>query len=102
MAGTVQFKLETLGQYRGGQLAQDFNAYLEAAVDDCRRRPGQTKARELTVILKMTPNANDADDVDVAIATKFKMPSRELQSSVMHTTAKNQLRFALADDDEED
>lgn len=83
-------------------MAKDFNAYLESAVDDCRRRPGQAKARELTLIIKMTPNENDPDDVDVECATKFKMPSRVIQSSVMSTTAKNQLRFALSDDEDDE
>jgi hypothetical protein len=111
MAGYQAFSLRNL--YKITPLAEAFDDLLRSLARDCIDRPGETKNRELTIKLKITPDASDPDNVIVEPVIGNKMPSRRIDRYRMTTAADGEIRFQpnfpldphqqdlLGDDDDE-
>jgi len=100
MATTKTLTLETLHDL-AEDLEDDFATRLRLAVEDCRQRSGLNKARELTVVLKITPHPDDNDDANVAPVVKLKLPARELDTVRVRRTRKDGLLFDLHEDSDD-
>jgi len=86
------FNLETI--HKVGHLAEDFDGLLTNAVRDCKERPGMQKAREIKLIVRVTPDKEDPEDVIVQSVVSGKTPAREASPYKMQTTVNNGLKFA--------
>jgi len=86
------FKLETL--HKVEHLAEDFDAFLAAAVGDCKERPGMQKRRKITIDVDVLPDKEDPQDVVVVATVGSKMPARSALAYKMQSTANNGLKFA--------
>jgi len=82
-AKTFFNKLQTI--HRLGHLAEDFDSLLAAAVRDCQQRPAMTKAREVRISVRITPDQTDPADVIVQAAVGAKMPGRSAQIMIRRT-----------------
>lgn len=91
------FSLSELSAYAGGELAQNFDALLAAAVRDCVERPTVEKKRTVSIVINVTP-VRDSDgtcsDVVLDVQTPAKTPAKQLQPHVMRATVSGGLRYA--------
>ena len=85
------FTLKTL--HRLQRLESGFNESLTAAVDDCKRRPGLKKAREITIKVKVLPDESEPEDCVVVTTLSSKFPNRLIDPYKMQSTKNNGLKF---------
>jgi hypothetical protein len=89
---TAALQLETL-HLLSEELKRDFTEQMKTAVADCRRRPAYAKPREVHVRLKITPHADDPDDVLIEPITTLKTPARPLDKIRARRSKNDQLQF---------
>jgi hypothetical protein len=90
---TATLCLETL-HLLSPDLGLDFDQQVQAAIADCRQRPGNSKKRE--VMLKLTPEITE--EVLIHPITTRKTPARELDPIRGRPTPKNQLQFSFSEE----
>ena len=96
--------LETLPRLDDGLPAVQFNRLMEAAVKDCMDRPGDDKARKVTMQVSMKPDGtnNVCDRVVIEIEFKATVPqycTRQYHAAT-HTSGK--LLFSPSSPDDPD
>ena len=92
MAKYQPFTLRSLYKMRG--LEDEFDRLLEQVTRDCIERRTNTKAREITLKLKVTPDPGDEDNVIVQpTLPQVKLTLPPLDTYRMTTGAKGDLRF---------
>lgn len=80
-----QLALESLQFLNGGDVRDDFDQALADLIADCINRPGIDEARELTLKLKLSPNAGSAgcESVDVEAHVGSKKPGYAAKTANM-------------------
>jgi len=92
VANYKPFNLRSIHKMRG--VEDEFDRLMSQATQDCLQRPTNTKPRELTIKLKLTPDPSDADNVIVEPAfPQLKLTQAPLDKYRMTTGAKGDLRF---------
>lgn len=90
------FTCEELAHYADGQLSQDFNTQLSAAVKDCVDRPSIKNKREVKIVVTIEPHLNvdgTCDDVYVHVEVAGKTPAKSVPDYRMTATAKGGLKY---------
>ena len=97
----VQLNLETIKQFDEGRVWVAFGQDLKRAVLDCIDRPTDKRVRTVTVEVELVPIANDggggcmiANDADVKMKCKLKLPHRQTISRPMRMNRSGQLIFS--------
>lgn len=70
MSQLTEVTLETLPLLENGKIAVAFNRLLQAAAEDCDKRPGDPKARLVTITANVTPVLNSDGSID-KVDTEF-------------------------------
>ena len=86
-----EFVLKTLCKI--DKLNEPFNDLLKLATRDCLERREESKAREIVLKIRLTPDPNNQDDVIMVASVKGKCPDRLVQAYRMTTSSKGDLRF---------
>ncbi len=90
-----QFTFDDLGVLDGGALKMAIEEKLAECVRDCMNRPLETKARTVTLGLKITPvvSGRDIERVEVAFVVSHKTPPIAPRAFTMEPTYKGGLKF---------
>ncbi len=77
-----KFTMDTIAEMDGGRIKAAFTQALKRLEDDCKDRPALKKARELHLVMTMTPvpDGADLDSVNVTFKIKESIPKRESKS----------------------
>ena len=68
-----QLKLQTLADFNGGKVAAAFDHHVKRVIEDCDDRPGETKARKITLEVEVVPRIlQDGAATDCEITAKVK------------------------------
>lgn len=74
----LQFSLETLRELDGGKAAIAFDRHIKRAAIDCSDRPGDPKARTVSLCIELTPRIDadslDCSEVECKILVNSKVP----------------------------
>jgi len=87
----TKLELKNLPKVKG--IEAEFNRLLTLATEDCIQRPGIKAKRQITLVVDLTPNANDPEQVVVRPYVKSKTPVRKGSDYLMNTTVRNELTF---------
>jgi len=87
----TKFQAKNLHKVSG--LADEFDRLITAATADCLERPGVKQKRQVSIVVDLTPNPQDVEQVIVATCVKSKTPVRGAAPYLMNTTIKNELQF---------
>lgn len=78
-----ELTLATLAEIDGGRLAIAFKQALQRCATDCDDRPGEKKARTVTVCLSVEPVLDQdgmCEDCDVTVTIADSVPKRKSKS----------------------
>lgn len=105
MAAT-KLTLASLGELDRGRVGHCVQLSIEAAVKDCRDRPGLKVARKITITVSIDPQMDEEEElagnelldahVSVEVATKF--PSRKSRTYSMGLTKRSAIFNELTPD----
>jgi hypothetical protein len=90
------FDAKALAVIDGGRIAEAINQELRKAALDCDDRPGDKRARKVTLQLEIVPKVDDrgnCDSVDVTAQVKAIHPSRKSQKFDMSLRKNGVLAF---------
>lgn len=77
----LQFGVEAFKDFDGGRLAALIEHELKNAVRDCQDRPGEKKARKVSVTFELKPQDSDKsgviDGVSLSFQCKLALPTRQ-------------------------
>lgn len=114
----TKFSLETMKDLDGGRATLTFDEQLKVAVRDCLERPGEQRARVVTLQMTMIPvavvegNTVDCDGVNAVIKCTTKLPDHQARqvnfgikndgSLIFNKNSPNDHRQTTLDYDEEE
>lgn len=81
-----EFKVEALATMDGGRIKKALEHYVERAVADCADRATLKEARKVTLTISLTPEADDAgelDEVNVEFFYAEALPKRRSKAYSM-------------------
>lgn len=96
MLTNIGVGLDTLKELDAGRVSVAFAHELKRAVLDCLDRPGDGKARTVTLICTLKPTIDDQGDCDSvkgSFAIRAKMPERSSKTYDFGVTNKGHLYF---------
>lgn len=88
--------LETLCEMDNGRIRAAFNHELEAVVNDCYNRPGDSTARKIALVIEIKPkdfNSGLCETVTTSMAVKSSIPARKKTGMVMKITDERHVIF---------
>jgi len=88
--------LDTLDQFDFGKASAAFSMALEKAVRDCLDRPGEKKAREVSLVAKLTPvllQDGDVVDCEIGFTIGCGVPKWQTAARPVGATTGGQLFF---------
>lgn len=92
----VRFGLESLGQLDMGKIIAAFDAERARVVQDCLDRPGDKKARAVTLEFLFAPVPNQlgtCEEVMMECKVTSKVPKRQTKIYTMSPNSKGDLAF---------
>lgn len=94
MARLTELRLSTLKDLDLGKIDAAFQRELKLAVEDCKDRPLENKARVVNVAFLLAPDeATDGDEVKIQAVISSKYPKRTSRVYNMVTTPNGGLKF---------
>ena len=99
MSELMPLRAETLHAVEGGRVGAAINLALARLVTDCRDRPGDDRARTVTIEIRCKPVADTidrelvCDGVQTVVVVKTKAPAQESREVVMGVDARRGLVF---------
>lgn len=88
-----KFDLETLAKIDEGRIKNAFELALRRCIDDCNERPAFDKTRKVSLVVMMTPVADEMgnlDEVTVAFDIGETVPKRQSREYSMQVRGKTQ------------
>lgn len=96
--------LASLPQLIGGRLAKAFDLEIRRAIEDCRDRPTEGRARKVVLQFEAKPETADAGDMET-VNVKFQLkpvfPAKATPEMSMQVHKNNQVFFHDAEEAEE-
>lgn len=92
----LQLTLGSLQELDDGRVVKAFEHELKRAVQDCQDRPGDKNAREVTMVLKLTPIVDEAgmcEETNGEFHIKSKVPQRKSKTYSFGVRRGGQLAF---------
>jgi len=94
----IEVRTATLAQIDRGILGMALDLELAKAVADCRDRPAEKTAREITLNIKIKPCepdlTGDVDSIDLTYSVKGKHPPRKSKTTNCGVQKNNRLVYA--------
>lgn len=102
--------LSTLPKLDFGKIDAAFRAEMDRAVEDCKDRPLESKARKVSINFLLAPKidkaagleGNNADEVELQCEVTSTVPKRKTRVYTMRTQQNNGLLFQPDSPDEPD
>lgn len=104
----MELTLTSLDQLDDGRVAKAFLHELKRAVQDCMDRPGDDKARTVSLELKITPVVSTANGIlemegaNGEFSIKSKVPDRKSKTYSFRANKKGQLAYSSTSPEDAD
>lgn len=103
--GGQELTAKTLGLLGGGELEDEINGEIRAAVSDCVSRPHIEARRRVVVVIDFTPNVGGSgvcEKAAIEAHVKHSFPARKAASTVARVSPRGSAMFSEASPEDPD